>query len=920
MGDASYVIIHYDKNSPLGPELTSVRDIKKALEEGDSYEKADALKQAVLSTLNGAHMPQLVVPIIRYVMPSKDHSLKKLFLLYLEVLDKSGSEMLLVCNALRNDLNHPNEYVRGIVLRFLCKLKDPELLEPLIPSITDNLEHRYSYVRRNAVLAIYAIYKHFPELIMDAPDIIGEFLENENDPSCRRNAFIFLFNCAQDKAMGYLGSLSDQVHSYGDTLQMIYLELARKICKASPAERSNYIRVIFELLQSASPAVRFESALSLLAISGATPAVRAAGQTLIELLIKEGDHNVKLIVLEKLKLVKKSNEKVLSELVMDILRVLHHNPSVDIAKEALNLALDLVTGSNIEDVIQLLKKEIAKTVSKDAAKSAEHRQLLIRTMHRCSISYGHVAVAAANILLDYIGDSYKPCAIDCIGFIREVMDCYPECRPPLVTRLMESLPRIHSARVFRAAFWLIGEHATSREHIEAAVAALYREVGGSLLGNVEEEVVSVGQKSTTLNPDGSYATQSAITEKEVPAKESLLRTLLLKGDLYLGAVLAGALTKMLLRAAEDAEAAWLHEHTAQAVLLLASVLRLAGKTVHDPDSYQRIVTCIHALTDKGVADMLKPILLESSGRAFHALLCKRQARRVAETRQKEAPPQTAVDALLAVRQLVPKRSAGALTEDQMDLDEMDIGRAIGVTRAEKDTFSSRMRKLRQLTGFSDAIYVEAFVNVHQYDIVLDMLVVNRTSDALDNLMINFATQGDLRLVERPQIALLKPGEARNVSANIKVSSTENGVIFGSIFYSVAGGASTAGSCVVLREIHIDIIDYIKPSECSESDFRRMWASFEWENKVPVQTTAVSARAYLEHIIAATNMRCLTPPEDDCAFLSANLYARSIFGEDALANISVEQHGNDALTGFVRIRSKTQGIALSLGDKILTQPL
>lgn len=45
------------------------------------------------------------------------------------------SEMILVCNALRNDLNHANEYVRGSMLRFLCKLKEPELLEPLVPSI-----------------------------------------------------------------------------------------------------------------------------------------------------------------------------------------------------------------------------------------------------------------------------------------------------------------------------------------------------------------------------------------------------------------------------------------------------------------------------------------------------------------------------------------------------------------------------------------------------------------------------------------------------------------------------------------------------------------------------------------------------------------------------------------------------------------
>lgn len=70
---------------------------------------------------------------------------------------------------------------------------------------------------------------------------------------------------------------------------------------------------------------------------------------------------------------------------------------------------------------------------------------------------------------------------------------------------------------------------------------------------------------------------------------------------------------------------------------------------------------------------------------------------------------------------------------------------------------------------------------------------------------------------------------------------------------------------------------------------------------------------------STNMGCLTPDaalEGDCDFLSANLYARSVFGEDALANLSIERMGETGMIqGHVRIRSKTQGIALSLGDKI-----
>ena len=39
----------------------------------------------------------------------------------------------------------------------------------------------------------------------------------------------------------------------------------------------------------------------------------------------------------------------------------------------------------------------------------------------------------------------------------------------------------------------------------------------------------------------------------------------------------------------------------------------------------------------------------------------------------------------------------------------------------------------------------------------------------------------------------------------------------------------------------------------------------------------------------------------------------MIGEDALANLSVEKEGEDGpVTGFMRIRSRSQGLALSLG--------
>jgi coatomer subunit beta len=79
-------------------------------------------------------------------------------------------------------------------------------------------------------------------------------------------------------------------------------------------------------------------------------------------------------------------------------------------------------------------------------------------------------------------------------------------------------------------------------------------------------------------------------------------------------------------------------------------------------------------------------------------------------------------------------------------------------------------------------------------------------------------------------------------ANIKVSSTETGAIFGNIVYESTAYADR--SVVVLNDIHIDIMDYISPASCPDVQFRSMWAEFEWENKVGHSFACVDDYRYL----------------------------------------------------------------------------
>ena len=98
----------------------------------------------------------------------------------------------------------------------------------------------------------------------------------------------------------------------------------------------------------------------------------------------------------------------------------------------------------------------------------------------------------------------------------------------------------------------------------------------------------------------------------------------------------------------------------------------------------------------------------------------------------------------------------------------------------------------------------------------DVLLVNQTPNTLQNLCLDFATLGDLKIVERPSVYTIGPHGFQSIKATIKVSSTETGVIFGSILWE---GQNMAEACVILNDIHIDIMDYIKPAHCTEAQVR-----------------------------------------------------------------------------------------------------
>ncbi len=144
---------------------------------------------------------------------------------------------------------------------------------------------------------------------------------------------------------------------------------------------------------------------------------------------------------------------------------------------------------------------------------------------------------------------------------------------------------------------------------------------------------------------------------------------------------------------------------------------------------------------------------------------------------------TQPDEAIVFRQL--KGRTGAT---DFDITEELSGGGIGEDDFMGEAKKEAEAKIYQLTGYSDPVYAEAFVEVHHYDILLKILLVNRTNKTLPNVNVELLTQGNLKLVEKPlQISGLRALSSQTLKASLKVSSTDNGAIYGYLTFDSASG-------------------------------------------------------------------------------------------------------------------------------------
>jgi coatomer subunit beta len=988
--------------------------------------------------------------VMKHCLHSENHYVKKLTLLFWEVVERKSPqgkllpEMILVCNAMKINLDHPNEYIRGNTLRLLTKLCEPDILESLVPSIVSNLTHRHSYVRKNAFFTLMAIHKTCPDLVPDTPQLVKDALAAEYSPIAKRNALLCLLHTAPAQALEYVVSILPALHMQGDALILVALETIKRAVGLGIASRADFLAPVYALLtqQGVSAAALFEAGNTLLFLSKAPAAAAAALQAYTDLLARESDNNVKLIVLDHVAAVAANPRvtPVVQAALLDILKATQ-TPDTAIRTKVLALAGSLCTGAQAADVVAYLRRELqalgaAEQPEERPAASANvdvhapaaslslderYRRLLIAALFRAAADHPSVVAQVAPTLAQHLHGTQPAAAVEVASFLRLILHGHPALRGPLCAGLADGLMVCSVPEVMRASCWLVGEFcgraseqppaepaatnaatttaaaaaaddepadtdftapsdpaaaAAAVSQLRAATQAVLAAVGDVTLAPARPEAdtprAATASTSTTVLADGTYSTQT-VYSAPAAARTLPLLDALAAGDGFTASALVVALTKLVLRwgacaAALRADASAIRDYNlarAQTMRLAVALLELrpappnpadvaAGRALPAEglllDSAERVALCLKLLLDPDAAWLPGGRhVLGAGAQGIRAMALAKQAREAdadADAVAAGAPAAAAVASQAAakapakkavrVSSLVLFRQLGGADEDEeesalsrsSDADVLLAARGpdapgAGAAASSGDGWSAP----KALTGVSDAVFVEARLRIRRTELTVELSVSNLSGRALQNACVELHTSSDLVVAARPTPFSLAAGGKHTTTVPLRVRSTESASIMGAVVLGSANGADQ--TVVSLTPLQVDIVRYIAPASCPDVLFRALWAEFEWENKVPVATGLTDLVQYLRLVRDATNTRCLTPIEElqqctvaGCDFLAANLYAVSLFGEEALLNVSVEKtnsaDGTPVISGYIRIRAKTQGIALGLGDQITTK--
>lgn len=299
--------------------------------------------------------------------------------------------------------------------------------------------------------------------------------------------------------------------------------------------------------------------------------------------------------------------------------------------------------------------------------------------------------------MEFISEFSNTSAVDVISFIKEVVEKFPNLRTGIIENLLSTLSDIKAKKIFRGALWILGEYCLDEKDIKDALRGIRNSIGELPILDTEQRLMDKEddeetngienhvRTTTRVLADGTYATESSLTESKVAAKlnavngaskpplrsmflsDYLTVALILDGDYYLTTILSSTLAKLVMRFSGLPDTNDLaNSFRAEAMLTMSSIIRVGQsqfvKTRIDEDSVDRIMSCFRALAEFKQINDIEEVFLKETRSAYVTMLVADDKTRRDKVQAEKTKSAIQIDDVISIRQLVKRGSDKTVNE------------------------------------------------------------------------------------------------------------------------------------------------------------------------------------------------------------------------------------------------------------------
>ncbi|EKG17261.1 Clathrin/coatomer adaptor adaptin-like protein [Macrophomina phaseolina MS6] len=300
------------------------------------------------------------------------------------LLDENQEVLTLVTNSLKNDLNHPNQYIVGLALCTLGNIASIEMSRDLFPEIETILSSANPYIRRKAAICAMRICRKVPDLQEHFFEKAKMLLSDRNHGVLICGLTLVTSLCEADEEEGdelgvidmfkpltpHLVKMLKSLSSSGYTpehdvngitdpfLQVKILRLLRVFGRGD-AQTSEQINDILAQVatntdssKNVGNSILYEAVLTILDIE-ADSGLRVLGVNILGKFLANRDNNIRYVALNtliKVVAVEPNAVQRHRNTILDCLR----DPDISIRRRALDLSFTLINEQNVRVLIREL--------------------------------------------------------------------------------------------------------------------------------------------------------------------------------------------------------------------------------------------------------------------------------------------------------------------------------------------------------------------------------------------------------------------------------------------------------------------------------------------------------------------------------------------------------------------------------------